>query len=297
MTDFYKSLGISKDATDAEIKKAYRSAANKHHPDKAGGDEVKFKEIKEAYETLSDPNKRSMYDSGHDPSSRFSQQGRAGKQPDFDEVFRHFYGRQQKREEIIAVNVHISLKEAYTGTKKRLDSRAGKTCQTCHGNGFILNQHGEGKICHACNGHAMMHIHIDSEVDIPPGVRSGDKIKIRDVKNDVTLMIVVSVTDDRQYTREGDNLIIEVSVPFYMFIVGGVVEVKHISGSTFSVKIPEKKFDNGDRMRLKGKGMPVSHSSEFGDMYIILCGKILMDVTDTQYELIQKFAEQKETIK
>jgi DnaJ-class molecular chaperone len=131
MTDYYQKLGLGRAASPDEIKKAYRSLAMKHHPDR-GGDEKKFKEISEAYEILSDPEKKSMVDSGIDPAAANNGHNRPGGSPfdfhfnsgNFEDVFSqfgfHFNNRQVRRNKSININVELTLEDVLNG--KEIDA-------------------------------------------------------------------------------------------------------------------------------------------------------------------------------
>ena len=142
--DYYKILGLSKSASQDEIKSAYHKLAHKHHPDKAGGEEAKFKEINEAYSVLSDPDKRKRYDSfgaafssgnarGFNSASwnfedfPFTANGNAADFGDFGDIFEEFFGFGQPKKKTttgrgkdIVVDAEISLEEAYSGINKHL---------------------------------------------------------------------------------------------------------------------------------------------------------------------------------
>lgn len=176
--DYYNLLGVGKDASDDEIKKAYRKMAHKYHPDKEGGDEGKFKEVNEAYQVLSDPKKRKMYDqfgeagvnsAGGGPSGgmnwedvmRQSGFGGAGSQGgvefDLGDIFSEFFGGGRRRGgqgrqkgQDIQMNVEVTFEEAAFGIKKRIDLYKTETCSHCKGN---LAEPGTPiESCSTCNG-------------------------------------------------------------------------------------------------------------------------------------------------
>ncbi len=171
--DYYKTLGVDKNATQDEIKKAFRKLALEHHPDKNGGKDEKFKEINEAYSVLSDSKKRQQYDTfgSAGPNMGGSQQGGfggfdgfdfsgfnqgAGMEFDLGDIFGSMFGgggrgrrssSRQKRGQDIAVNVQISFKESLLGVDKTIEYNRHKTCNTCHGTkGTDL------KTCSHCDG-------------------------------------------------------------------------------------------------------------------------------------------------
>ena len=178
--DYYNILGVSKGASDEEIKKAYRKMAHKYHPDKKGGDEKKFKEINEAYQTLSDKQKRSQYDQfgstfeqsgagagagagagfeGFDFSDIFRQAGAGGGiKFDFGDLggFGDIFGGRRKREEVrfrgddVSVDMEITLEEAARGLERELNIYLRSTCPSCHGSGAAPGS--KIKECPTCHG-------------------------------------------------------------------------------------------------------------------------------------------------
>lgn len=158
--DYYDILGVSRSATQDEIKKAYRKLAHKHHPDKGGGDEEKFKEINNAYETLNDTKKRAQYDqyghafdgsgagasgAGQDPFGGFGSSGFTINMDDLGgvgDIFESFFGGRSRgsrgrarRGNDIESNIEISFRESATGVTKTIEQRVYDVCSKCHGNG------------------------------------------------------------------------------------------------------------------------------------------------------------------
>lgn len=176
MKDYYSILGVSKSASEEDIKKAFRTLAHKYHPDKKGGDEQKFKEISEAYAVLSDTKKRAEYDTygrtftGGGPGAGFGggaggfdfsnfagfegfQNGQGGVEFDLGDIFSDVFnggGRRARRGRDISIDVEIPFRDAIFGTERRmLISKMGQ-CDTCTGTGA---KKGSGTIsCEACNG-------------------------------------------------------------------------------------------------------------------------------------------------
>lgn len=299
MSDYYAILGVTKDSSADEIKKAYKRLANKHHPDKSGGDEGKFKEIKEAYETLSDPTKRQVYDYGGKSAfdQGFKQTWRARPDvhfnaADFNDLFNTFKQAQRPKQQSVRLKMSISLVEAYNGAHKKLNTRTNKHCSDCNGSGIIYNHQTTAvNPCKPCGGIGAIPVHLTPDFFVPAGIATGDQINVHDAKTGEHIIIDVIVAEDDYYEREGNNIIAKVKVPFYKFIVGGTLDFLHIDDRSLSIKIPAKKFNTGDRIRLKGKGMPLKGTPEFGDMYITLEPTIPQDVTDEQYELIEKYVQ------
>jgi len=194
MSDFYDLLGVSKGASDADIKKAYRKAAHKYHPDKDGGDEAKFKEVNEAYQTLSNKEKRAQYDQfgqtfggasgpgnggqpggtgGFDPSQFGGQAGGGGfefnfggdgGQGGFGDIFGDMFGggggqaRAREAGRDIQVEAEISFGEMVTGITKTFEIYKGVECDLCHGSGGAPgSKENECSDCHGA-GHVQKHM-------------------------------------------------------------------------------------------------------------------------------------------
>ncbi len=167
--DYYEILGVSKNADDNEIKKAYRKMAHKYHPDKQGGDEKKFKEINEAYQVLSDKTKRSQYDQfgqtfdGNGAGGFSGQQGFGGfdfsgfqgfsEGGDFSDIFSDIFGggsRSKKRGSDIQVDVEIDFSEMVKGTEKEINLYKTVVCDVCSGSGGEPGS--SAKTCPTCQG-------------------------------------------------------------------------------------------------------------------------------------------------
>lgn len=187
MTDYYEILGVSKNASEDEIKKAFRKLAHKHHPDKGTGDEKKFKEINEAYQVLSNKERRQRYDShgqtfngqGHGGGNPFGGQGGGGfdfngfssqgfdfSGSGFEDIFSDIFGgraggRSRKRSGTdIAVDVEISFEEMVTGVRKEIALRKFSVCSTCRGNGGKPGSREE--TCKQCHGQGQVRRNIQS---------------------------------------------------------------------------------------------------------------------------------------
>jgi len=167
--DYYKILGVDKKATDSEIKKAFRGLAHKHHPDKGNGNEAKFKEINEAYQTLKDKEKRAQYDQfgsafqkggnpfqGDNPFGSYSN----AQSVDFDlgDLFGSFFGGEQSQKRgfsgnrggDIEIDLNITLQEAVFGLQKNISLRKENVCAPCQGSGAKNNNSYEN--CQTCQG-------------------------------------------------------------------------------------------------------------------------------------------------
>ncbi len=204
--DYYGVLGIKKGASEKEVRSAYRKLARKYHPDVNPGDksaETKFKEINQAYEVLSDPEKRRKYDKYGDRweyadqieeaerqrGARYQAAGSNGGFQQFDVgdleglggVFSSFFGRgggagmrtMTRRGGDIQQPVEVTLEEAYHGTARTLELLSQEPCPTCGGKGEIA-----GATCHTCGGYGEVQRPRRIEVKIPAGVTTGSKVRV-----------------------------------------------------------------------------------------------------------------------
>jgi molecular chaperone DnaJ len=187
--DFYKILGLDQEASPARIKKAYRKAAKRYHPDVSPKGEDKFKEVQEAYETLSDPQKKVLYDQQFlekltSNSQLYSFHEPSGIRPNlFDEIERlfgfddlfEFFTEPEKRHPNLSVAVEITLtpEEARRGCEIPLKIPFWSNCERCHGKGRIRNL-----ICGLCRGQGGKEIEREIKVSIPAGVRNGMEVRI-----------------------------------------------------------------------------------------------------------------------
>jgi len=157
-TKYYEILGVSKSASQDELKKAYRKAAISHHPDK-GGDPEKFKELSQAYEALSDPEKREIYDQYGEDALKEGMGGGGGSHSPFD-IFESFFGRssfgggssrgrRQKQGDDVVHSLKVSLEDLYNGTSKKLSLSKNVLCPKCKGKG---SKSGASGRCYACQG-------------------------------------------------------------------------------------------------------------------------------------------------
>lgn len=238
----YETLDVNKDATQPEIKKAYRKLANKHHPDKNSGDDTEFKKIAEAYDILGDAAKRSDYDQ-YPNGNPFDHAGRQGgnhgfTEFNFDDLFRR--PKPQVNPDSIA-NIQVTLKQAYTGADFNIDLEAG-----------------------AIN------------LKIPAGTRSGTKLRIpgKGPKRfpDLPagdLYAVVNIAMPPNWGWVGDNLYYQTRVDAISAMIGGTGEVDHISGKKYKVEIPAGS-QPGDKVRLKGLGMTNPVNTVVGHLYIVI---------------------------
>ncbi|MFC2004609.1 DnaJ C-terminal domain-containing protein [Chloroflexota bacterium] len=296
--DYYSLLGVKRDASEQEIKRAYRRLARKHHPDVNPGDksaEAKFKEINEAYEVLSDKEKRQKYDQFGDQWQYADQFARAGGQRaaywdfnpggaqsghfeegDLESLFGDLFGgsrtgtysrrARSRRGRDIEYPVDVTLEEAYHGASRILNLKSEQSCPSCGGTGRIQNA-----LCSVCRGSGVVAGMKQLEVKIPPGVKDGSRVRIAGKGepgytggNSGDLYLVTSVRVHKLFERKGNDLHVEVAVPLTVAVLGGEVQVPTPKGK-LALKIPSD-TQNGRAFRLTGQGMPRLGSSSRGDL-------------------------------
>jgi len=298
MENFYQTLGVNENATQDEIKKAYRKLAVEHHPDK-GGDENKFKKISEAYDTVGDENKRSQYDNQR--SNPFG--GGGGFDPfsgGFNPFGDMFNGAQQRKRAVPdkIVDVNVGVFESYNAKDKTINysrkhmcgdcsgTGGDKTnCSICSGSGFIVQRMGTGMFsqvfrqpCHSCSGRGFNFTKIcggcsgegtKSSVDsitikLPHGIDDGQFLRLQnkgDWKDGMygNLVLRVKVQPENNFEKNGDDLIYNAYFNL-SDLYKEMLEVPHPKGN-ISVKLPSQ-FDSSKPLRVKSKGF------NNGDMYI-----------------------------
>ncbi len=261
--DPYKTLGVDKTATPEQIRKAFRSAAKKHHPDLHPGDaeaETRFKALSAAHELLSDTEKRARFDrgeidaEGHEspPRGYYRDYAEAGagsryQQPETDDLNDIFgsYFRQQasapRRGRDRAYHLDVPFLTTVTGATERLTLPGGATL----------------------------------DVRIPPGLADGQTLRLRGKGDpgsngapDGDALIEVSVAPHPFYRREGSDLVMDLPVTFTEAVLGAKVAVPTPAGSV-TMTIPPRS-DAGTRLRLRGRGVAAHAGREAGDLYVTL---------------------------
>jgi len=321
--DYYKILGVNRDASEKEIKQAYRKLARKYHPDVNPGDksaEAKFKEINGAYEVLSDKDKRKKYDLYGDQWQYADQFAKAGAQQTpfwdfsqggarsfrfeggdfssiFGDLFQGFGTRtssrraRQRRGRDIDHPVEVTLEEAYHGTKRILSLQVEELCPSCSGTGRIQNA-----ICSVCRGSGAANRLKNLEVKIPPGVKDGSRVRIAGKGEpgygggkSGDLYLVTSVKPHRLFERKGDDLYVEVAVPLTVAVLGGEVQVSTLKGK-LALKIPPE-TQNGRAFRLTGQGMPHLGNSSYGDLMARVKVVLPTNLSEEEKKLFEKLGQ------
>ena len=264
MKDYYKILGVNKDASEEEIKKAFRKLAHVHHPDKSGGNEAKFKEASEAYEVLSDKKKRAQYDAfgsagsstgsgqaGFDPSGfgfDFSGFGNAGFDTgDLGDILSSIFGgRRVRRGRDIAVDIELSFQESIFGAERKVVINSK----------FVKQK--------------------EVSINVPPGIDDGQMVRLTGqgeileggIPGD--LYVKVHVRKHPYLRKEGYNLIMDLDVKLSEALLG-IEKAVHTLDGEVTLKVPSG-TKHGTILRVKGKGVPqggpARQSGGRGDLYI-----------------------------
>jgi len=301
--DYYKILGVSRDASQEEIKRAYRKLAHKYHPDvsKEPDAEAKFKEMKEAYEALGDPEKRKTYDqlgSGYrqgqsfEPPPGWEQQfdfrgeGFSGFGPEeFSDFFESLFGggpfgrrttgtrgAAGYRGEDLTSRIEISLEDAFHGAQRRIR---------------LEEPHRDSR------GRAAYHPK-QLTVRIPAGVRNGQRIRLAGQGSPGLgngppgdLFLEVHIRPHRHFRLEGRDIYLDLPITPWEAALGDSVRVPTLAGPV-TMKIPAG-AQSGQKLRLKGRGLPGTHP---GDQFVVLQIRIPSAETEQQRALYRQMARQ-----
>ena len=252
--DHYKTLGVTTNSAPDEIKKAYRKLASQHHPDK-GGNTAKFQEIQTAYDVLSDPAKRNEYDNPRPQFGNFGQHP-SGQPFDFETIFDVFGARfnqpRQRQAAVSRVNLTIGLIDVATGGKRTIGLGGRNTI----------------------------------EIDIPKGINTGDSVQYRGIApGGGDLVITFRVREDPEWQRDGANLYTQHVVDVWDLILGSESVVKDLLGQSITILIP-KGTQPGDRLRLRGKGLPGKIG--VGDIIVQIQAKIPVDIPEDLLNMIEQ---------
>ena len=298
--DFYQTLGISRTASDKDIKQAYRKLARKYHPDVNPGNksaEEKFKEINNAYEVLSDPEKRKKYDQFGDKWQYADQFAGAQGNPfggasgfrnaggnnssyqyvdmsdmgDLGELLKGFTGgfggrgrtSRPKQGRDIDTSTDITLEEAYNGTTRLIQDTSGHRI----------------------------------EVKIPAGVKNGQRIKVAGKGEpglssgpSGDLYLAVSILEHPVFHLTGNDIHVEIPVPLADAILGGEASVPTPKGKNLTLKIPAE-TQNGKVFRLAGQGMPEVGNDTRGDLFAKVKVILPENLSDYEKELFKQLKE------
>lgn len=338
--DYYEELGVGRGASDAEIKKAFRVLARELHPDVNDHDpeaEEKFKAAAEAYEVLSDPERRRTYDAyGHEGLRQggFSSTGGFGS---FSDIFETIFGgdpfgRGPATGVDIGAAVEIELEDVLSGGEREVSFEAVGVCEHCRGNGAepgtpinaceacdgagqvrqvsrsVFGQvvravpcdrcGGDGRVpekpCGECNGAGRVSETRTWEVDVPPGIEDGQRIRIAGAGHagdpgarSGDLYVEVHVRADERFARQGTELVSRLELPVTTAMLGGELRVPTIDGGEETIEV-EPGAQHGDISVLKGLGLPPLRGGARGDQHVVFELVVPTELTDPQRELVER---------
>ncbi len=351
--DYYEVLGVAKSASEDELKKAYRKLAKQYHPDVNPGNaeaEAKFKEINEAYEVLSDKDKRAKYDqfghAGVDPN--FGGGGFGGFDMgdiDLGDIFGSFFGggfggsrradpNAPQRGSSLRASITISFAEAMAGCAKELSLTRLESCDTCRGTGCAQGTtaevcrkcrgtgkirvqrgmggfafateaacpdcRGAGKIIHQpcpdCRGAGQLRRQRKIKVRVPAGIDHGQTISMRGQGNGGLnggpagdLLVVVAVTPDPRFERDGSDLYTVHTVSFTQATLGSEIQIEGIDGA-IKYSLPAG-TQPGSRITLRGKGAPSVSGRGRGDLIVTIQVQVPTNLTGQQKDALLAYAE------
>ena len=312
--DYYEVLGVEKSASADDIKKAYRKKALQYHPDRNPGDkeaEAKFKECNEAYEVLSNDEKRSRYD----------QYGFAGVDPNFNpnagfgggfggfgdafsgfgDIFGDLFGGGSRRSpngprqgENVGARLELTFEEAAFGAEKEVPVTRIEACAKCSGTGSAAGSAPE--TCPTCRGKGKVRRSTKIRVQIPAGVDDGQTVRVRgegctgsNGGPSGDLLVEVSIRSHPFFQRDGANVLCELPITFTQAALGAELEVPTLDGKV-RYTIPEG-TQTGTVFRLRGKGIPFVHSKTRGDQLVTVVVETPTKLSREQKELLRRFGE------
>lgn len=301
--DYYKILGVGKEASQDEIKKQYRKLAVKYHPDKNQGNkhfEDKFKELGEAYEVLHDPVKRKKYDTLGSDWKHYSQDenNRRPDNPDFSQWAGQDQGKQNSRQyspgDFEGADFSDFFNSFFSGGNPGQGSQRDFREKPLKGQDF------EARLTitleEAFRGVQQM-LAIGEEkisITVPPGISDGQVLRVRGkggkgLRDGESghLYLTVNVGPDKRFERKGNDLYTKIHVPLYKAVLGGNLTVNTMTGNA-NIKIP-KETQSGKSLRLKGLGMPVYlKKGESGSLYVEVLIDIPQNLSKEEIELFKK---------
>jgi curved DNA-binding protein len=262
--DHYSTLGVSRNASQEEIKKAYRKLAMTHHPDK-GGNPAEFQKLNDAYEVLSNTDKKLQYDN---PSARPNNPFGGDFQFDqnnFDlsNIFNHIFGGGRgpqagfNQKQVFRTQVSVSLVDVYNSKEHSLQLSTPTGVK-------VIN------------------------VKVPSGINHGDQVRYENVIDNGTLIIVFHIMPDLRFDRNGNDLYCNLPISVLDLIIGTKVKFTSIAGKTIEVTIPPN-TQPSHQIRLPGLGMPIKNSPNiYGDQILLLKPYLPDNISSDVIESIQR---------
>jgi len=235
MQNPYQTLGVERNAPADEIKRAYRKLASQHHPDK-GGDKTRFQEIQQAYDTLSDANRRAAYDNPQPQGFGFQANGPFDFQTIFDVFGARFQQPHQQRVQQARMTLWITLQDVAQGGRKTISVGSSQGTVTV-------------------------------EIEIPLGIEDGNTVQYpKTGPMGMDLLISFRIHPNPRWERNGPNLTTEQTVSIWDLVLGAEIQVRDILGTTLSLTIPPR-TQPGTTFRLRGRGLQ-QRSGTTGDLFV-----------------------------
>lgn len=331
--DYYAVLGVRRNAGTEDVKKAFRTLALKYHPDRNPGDleaERRFREVAEAWEVLGDPETRARYDR---LGPLFTPSGRPPNPDELNDILKDALGNLFRRRksggpgEDVTYTLHISLEEASTGCERTITyprtvrcracdatgaSPEGRTpCDACNGTGKATTRRlfrssecptcdGRGwkaaARCARCAGEGRTGSEERLKVRIPPGVATGQKLKIKGKGHEPSpegaagdLLVLVDVQEHPLFRRRGADLLCEAPVTYAELALGVDLAVPTLDGST-TIRVPAG-TPSGKAFRLAGRGLPAVDGGGRGDLHVKLVVEIPADLDADQRAALAALGE------
>lgn len=264
MTTHYETLGIAKNATPDEIKRAYRKLASQHHPDK-GGDTAKFQSIQTAYDTLSNPQKRAEYDNPRPQGHPHGFQFRSDGPFDFETIFNMFGTRfqppgQQQRHQQARMELWVTLMDVALGGRRTVS---------------VGTSQGVNAV----------------EIEIPLGIEDGSTVQYPRIgPNGMDVLITYRIHPHPSWQRQGLDLFCEYTVSFWDLILGGDIRIKDIVGNELLVTV-QPNTQPGTQLRVRGRGLRAK-TGLTGNLFIKIQGKLPDSISPELMDMIKQTREQ-----
>ncbi len=301
--DYYEVLGVNRNATNDELKKAYRKLAIKYHPDKNPGDktaEQRFKEAANAYGVLSDSKKRKMYDlrgsAGLDDMGFHGFESSADIFSNFGDIFGDILGNRSYRERArpqkgsdLRHDITISFTDAALGSERQLRFTKSEACDACNGTGA---KNGGSTVCPQCNGEGRVAKTRSLSVKIPAGINNGSTLKLSGqgeagVRGGRAgdLYIHVKIASHPYFEREGLDILYDAHIPFTKAALGGEIEIPTLNGKAM-LKVP-KCTQSNQTLRMSGQGIKTKGGRTGNQLVRIIIG-MPKKLSERQEELLKE---------
>jgi DnaJ-class molecular chaperone len=248
--DFYSVLGIDKQATESQIRQAYRRLASQHHPDK-GGDTERFQEIQQAYDVLGDPQRRKEYDN---PAPRMHSMPGFG----FGDIFQMFGAqfRDPRSVSTARLQIWVSLADAITGGDRTI---------------AVSSPAGQHNI----------------EINIPKGIEDGASVRYPNLApGGMDLVIQFRIRPEPGWERQNEHLIHDVAVSIWDLMLGGEIAVRTLGGRDLSVSLPAN-TQPGSLLRVRGHGVPHRSNTGAGDLFVRVGARLPTRISPQLQDLIR----------